>query len=298
VDLVWAPLRIVGLGLRNPTAVVRIVTPYLPVFAGFIAFLVWNGGIVLGHKENHQPVTHWPQLCYFLTFGTAMLLPTLVRGGLEKTVREALFTGLGSPIRVSLTAVFFAAILAAVRQFTIWHPFLRADNRHYVFYLLRWIFLPYPWMKYAITPIYLACGWLWAWRLRRAVSLTWLLGFIAASILTLVPSPLIEPRYFLIPTIILRIQIGRARVSLPQEPDSNFSRTPTLRVKDGNSEGGSTQNTSGALVPGGPAEAPCQSHSLWIEWGWYTLINVLTIGLFLGRKFRWDGWEGWMRIMW
>lgn len=40
------------------------------------------------------------------------------------------------------------------------------------------------------------------------------------------------------------------------------------------------------------------STSLWVEWAWYTVINVATVGLFLTRKFRWDGWEGWMRFMW
>jgi hypothetical protein len=37
---------------------------------------------------------------------------------------------------------------------------------------------------------------------------------------------------------------------------------------------------------------------LWIEWAWYGVIHCATLGLFLVKKFRWEGWEGWMRFMW
>lgn len=37
---------------------------------------------------------------------------------------------------------------------------------------------------------------------------------------------------------------------------------------------------------------------LWIEWAWYGAVQSATLGLFLVRKFRWEGWEGWMRFMW
>jgi hypothetical protein len=37
---------------------------------------------------------------------------------------------------------------------------------------------------------------------------------------------------------------------------------------------------------------------LWIEWAWYGAVHSATLGLFLVRKFRWEGWEGWMRFMW
>ena len=40
----------------------------------------------------------------------------------------------------------------------------------------------------------------------------WLVAYIAATLIVLVPSPLIEPRYFIIPYLMLRLQMrGQAR---------------------------------------------------------------------------------------
>ncbi len=43
--------------------------------------------------------------------------------------------------------------------------------------------------------------------LGNSATIMWMIGFIVCSALVLVPSPLIEPRYFLIPTILLRLQL-------------------------------------------------------------------------------------------
>ena len=153
----------------------------------------------------------------------------------------------------------------------MYHPFLLADNRHYVFYVLRRVFLPYPLAKHFVTPIYLFCIWILNWRLSKlsshstsyksndcsgnTVTVLWILGFIACALLVLVPTPLIEPRYFLIPTILLRLQL--------RNPDNLLGQK-----------------------------------ALSVEYAWYILINVSTMALFLMKKFRWEGWEGWMRFMW
>lgn len=36
--------------MMNPGKEGRIVGPYIPTFAGFLVFLKWNGGIVLGKQ--------------------------------------------------------------------------------------------------------------------------------------------------------------------------------------------------------------------------------------------------------
>ena len=48
--------------------------------------------------------------------------------------------------------------LLAIHLNTIVHPFLLADNRHYIFYVFR-ILLRYPAVKYLAAPIYLVCAW-------------------------------------------------------------------------------------------------------------------------------------------
>ncbi len=44
--------------------------------------------------------------------------------------------------------------------FSFVHPFILADNRHYIFYIFKNIVRPYPWVKYACVPCY--CYALWA----------------------------------------------------------------------------------------------------------------------------------------
>lgn len=43
----------------------------------------------------------------------------------------------------------------------------------------------------------------------------WIAGFVAATALAVVPTPLIEPRYFVLPYLILRLELARATVVRP-----------------------------------------------------------------------------------
>ena len=81
--------------------------PYGVVVAGFAAFVVWNGGIVLGEhdsfqcavtvnetwflgdKSNHVPSFHVPQLYYFIGFATLLGWPALLSapGGIQGLAR-------------------------------------------------------------------------------------------------------------------------------------------------------------------------------------------------------------------
>lgn len=76
-------------------------------------------------------------------------------------------------------------------MYSIYHPFLLADNRHYAFYILRRIFLPYPAAKYAVTPLYLLALQAWAWRLRMSepsVSSLLFSNSLLATVVPVVPS--------------------------------------------------------------------------------------------------------------
>lgn len=93
-------------------------------------------------------------------------------------------------------------------------------------------------------------------RAGRTHGLYWVVGYTTCTALVLVPTPLVEPRYFLIPYMLLRIHAAaavRSRRGWPWE---------------------------------------------WVEVGWNVLVNAVTVGVFLGRTFEWDGWEGPMRFMW
>eukprot|EP00884_Botryococcus_braunii_P015445 jgi/Botrbrau1/2584/Bobra.145_1s0012.1 len=168
----------------------------------FAAFVVRNGGIVVGDKANHKASLHLVQLLYFAAFA-ALSLPLssfgLARlqqaaGALLRSIRTDSF---GTARRL-VVALFFTAYV--VQNFTLTHPFLLADNRHYTFYIWKDILGRHPVMRYSFIPLYIFS----AWSLQRGLtaggsSAIWQLGFAVCTAATLVPSPLLEFRYFLIP---------------------------------------------------------------------------------------------------
>jgi alpha-1,2-glucosyltransferase len=87
------------------------------------------------------------------------------------------------------------------------HPFILADNRHFTFYIWRRIFRFHPLVKYLLSPIYVFCIIHIWWTLAFHQSWIWILGWITASILMLVPSPLLEFRYFILPFMIYRLHM-------------------------------------------------------------------------------------------
>ncbi len=107
---------------------------------------------------------------------------------------------------------------------SIHHPFLLSDNRHYTFYVWHRIYRFHPLVPYLLVPAYLACAW--AWYLHAGEALTCADRYIintfqgrdqtmlqtlllpVFTLPTLLPTPLLEPRYFLIPYILMRSQIN------------------------------------------------------------------------------------------
>ena len=99
--------------------------PYAFDAALFVAFVIWNGGIVLGEplvrcvlhliftlsfpvgdKSNHVPAMHVPQLYYFIAFASAFGWPVLLTGpggplALLKEVKYRMF-GTRTSVRFTL----------------------------------------------------------------------------------------------------------------------------------------------------------------------------------------------------
>jgi len=183
--------------------------PYASVMALFAAFVKWNGGIVLGDKSNHIPVLHVPQLYYFLAFSTLFGWPALVSGdgGARALIREVQKRMFGGKSRTLATVTLSVFMGLTIHFFTIHHPFLLSDNRHYTFYVWRRIFRLHAIMPYIFVPGYIACAWAWFLRVARDQTLLQTLILPIFVIPTLLPTPLLEPRYFLIPYILLRAQV-------------------------------------------------------------------------------------------
>jgi alpha-1,2-glucosyltransferase len=181
--------------------------------------------------------------------------------------------------RIWLLAIFTLVGLGIVHYNTIIHPFTLADNRHYVFYVFR--ILKSHWLvKYLAVPAYVLCGWLAIAATKqhvmssgtkrnkqpadaRAYQDGFFLVWLASSALSLVTAPLVEPRYFILPWLIWRLQVA----------------------------------VSGSNIK--PASSTSPHLWLAIETIWCLLINIATGYIFLNWTFEWPQEAGAkQRFMW
>lgn len=89
---------------------------------------------------------------------------------------------------------------------TIVHPYLLADNRHYMFYVWNKFYGKYWWARYSVVPIYLISLII----LHHAISVRsagFQLLFSLCTILTIGLQQLIEIRYFIMPYLIARLSM-------------------------------------------------------------------------------------------
>ncbi|KAF2278056.1 alpha-1,2 glucosyltransferas-like protein alg10 [Westerdykella ornata] len=291
-DYILTVLSVILAAMQRPRSLINAILPYLALVVVFVAFVLWNGGVVLGDKSNHIATVHTPQMLYFwpyvFFFSFPLLLPVLLGPVVrllpdsslkswyqENLIREADAATPG----LSSAFLFLAFGTAAVHFNTIVHPFIRADNRHYVFYVFR-ILLRHWAFKYAAVPIYYACAWTVTQRLAMVPTATvetrkqstdvrstpktpihpsctasFVLVWLAATSLSVVSAPLVEPRYFIVPWTIWRLHVPRVT------PAGRKSRAP-LDV------------------------------TLILETVWYLAVNAITGYLFLYRGFSWPSEPG------
>ncbi|RLM74744.1 hypothetical protein C2845_PM15G13500 [Panicum miliaceum] len=154
-----------------------------------------------GAKEAHVVSPHFAQFLYFGLVSAAALLPwhfttsrildLFLLSGKNKTCSFlAVLMGLG----LSFIAVHF---------FSIAHPYLLADNRHYTFYIWRKVIQVNWMMKYMLIPLYVYSWFSIINILGKSQKRVWVLSFVLSVVLALVPAPLIEFRYYTIPIVIL-----------------------------------------------------------------------------------------------
>lgn len=155
--------------MNNVSSVVISLVPYLLILAAFGGFVLWNGSVVLGHKEFHTASLHLAQMLYlwpyFLFFSWPLLLAPMANVLLPKFMLPK-FVDQGFPatrrqLPKILTALIVIPIMAAVVHFnTIVHPFTLADNRHYVFYVFRILLRSHPYTRYAAIVVYFLGAWM------------------------------------------------------------------------------------------------------------------------------------------
>ncbi|KAI0016378.1 glycosyltransferase family 59 protein [Xylariomycetidae sp. FL0641] len=191
VDIALCAVSIGIAAICNLNVVVRrFLWPHGMVLVAFVAFVAWNGGVVLGDKSNHVATIHLAQMLYIWPLFTFFSAPLLIPVALRLVYRAWTFTTssrtprLGKPLKTpyskqspalnlvnALGSSYFlqaavvllltlASALLIARYNTIIHPFTLADNRHYMFYVFRYSILRAPWVRYALAPVYIGCAYL------------------------------------------------------------------------------------------------------------------------------------------
>jgi len=187
--------------LRVTVIIVKAVWPYFLVVFGFVLFVSINGSIVVGAKQDHAAGFHFPQLFYFFGFTVAFSFVHFV-------TRETVcgFFGLAKRNVAALLVVTSLAV-AAVGQFTYVHRYLVADNRHYTFYVWSRIIGRHGAVRYLLVPAHLFCTYAVLRSVAARRNVLWRLVYLTCLAAVLVPSTLLEFRYFIVPFLMVRLNI-------------------------------------------------------------------------------------------
>jgi alpha-1,2-glucosyltransferase len=206
--------------------------------------------IVVGDKSAHTATIHLPQMLYIWPYIAFFSAPLVVGPILHTAIRplpkqvQTMFGKAFLSSRVSkypdliVLGLFIVGASMAVHFNTIVHPYTLADNRHYVFYVFR-ILRQHPTVRYLAVPAYYICAWLvtnamsalpndeQALKQKRPISrptsaetgrspcqISFITIWLVTTSLSVVTAPLVEPRYFIIPWIIWRLQVPSAPASL------------------------------------------------------------------------------------
>ncbi|XP_058099204.1 dol-P-Glc:Glc(2)Man(9)GlcNAc(2)-PP-Dol alpha-1,2-glucosyltransferase isoform X2 [Magnolia sinica] len=171
--------------------------PFIMVLAAFVTFVFWNGSVVLGAKEAHAVSPHFAQIMYFALVSAAAMAPAHFSLG-----QAAVLCRPFGKNRLLSSIQWFMALTAgliSVHFFSIAHPYLLADNRHYTFYIWRKVINAHCSVKYLLVPLYVY-SWFSIFNvLGKTQKKIWVLLFSLACAAVLIPTPLVEFRYYTIP---------------------------------------------------------------------------------------------------
>lgn len=197
--------------VRTAMANAKAIVPFGLVGVLFVTFLIENGGVALGDKTNHVAVPHVAQLFYCCAFIACFTAPLWVSARFFKHYVRDNFAS----VRMVLFNVVWVALLAVgVHSFTVVHPFVLADNRHYTFYIVRRFIWRSENSRYQLIPLYHLSFYAIYTLFKECDAQVLFCGWILCTAATIVPSPLFEPRYYIVPYILLRLAVGPVKSPL------------------------------------------------------------------------------------
>ncbi|XP_021370347.1 putative Dol-P-Glc:Glc(2)Man(9)GlcNAc(2)-PP-Dol alpha-1,2-glucosyltransferase [Mizuhopecten yessoensis] len=200
ISLVWANLRKPSLILELLLNILISTFWYICVGAGFLSFIRLNDGIVVGDKSHHQACLNFPQIFYFLSVALVFAAPHMI--SVPKILNFIKF----SIKNFILVLAFCSMSFILIYKFTYVHKYLLADNRHYVFYVWSKIFRRHEYVKFALIPVYYYAAWQVHECLKHK-NVFWKCVYLICLLACTVPQKLMEFRYFIIPYLILRLNM-------------------------------------------------------------------------------------------
>ena len=151
-----------------------------------------RGSIAMGDKDSHTASLHFIQFFYSTTTTLLFCWPILLFD-----------TNLS--LKIDILIPFFVmnfVCAAAVKYGTIIHPYLVSDNRHWTNFIWRRLLsrslIGVP-IKFLLVPVHSLAVMAVGVNLKEERGLVWVLGYFATCASVLIPSPLIEPRYYVLP---------------------------------------------------------------------------------------------------
>lgn len=171
---------------------------YLMILMAFVSFIILNEGIVVGDREAHVASFHPTQVLYFAAFSLGLAWPFFL----------PLLPAFLTFVRRHYRAIIFQAILCycIVDVYSLAHPYLLADNRHYTFYIWRRLLDRTPWSKFIPIPLYIF-GTFGVLHSLKRTHIIFKVSYPLFVIVSLTPQLLLEFRYFIIPYLFFRIQV-------------------------------------------------------------------------------------------
>lgn len=172
----------------------------------FTAFVVINDGIVVGDRTAHQATIHIPQLFYLFGLVVAFGAPHWINSARPflSSCLERWYVVLGA----------CAVMGFVIRYNTLVHPYLLADNRHYVFYAWKRIFEYHALGRYVVMPVYVFGAYVTYKTLVKSRSFLFTCALLVCCAAGLIPQRLLEIRYFFIPFLLVRLHVP-PRTMLP-----------------------------------------------------------------------------------
>lgn len=188
------------------------VAPHIPSAIFYFLFLIYNGGVALGDKTNHKETIHYVTIAYLSLFHTIFHVPIqfALNPGQTLQVVPSIFRERSTQAVFIGSCAIATSLVLATSDYV--HPFVLSDNRHLMFYVYRrWLgrsnkhrllLVPF----YAIAPTLVHHEHFHMGGKHNQIEFLMIIMGLFCSCMVLLPTPLLEPRYFIVPNLFLTIR--------------------------------------------------------------------------------------------